>query len=342
MQLERFAHFWRSEGLGQSIPAVWREGIVRLTLSWAGLMLLTAREWGEMFHQYWNIDTYGHILLVPLIIAWLVSLRREVLAEIEPKSWAPGVVLVACALLVWLAGRITEINLVAQAGAVAALQAAFVAMLGVRVAAALFLPLGFMAFLVPFGDEIIPQLQMVTADIAIALTQWSGVPAHIEGIYIDTPVGLFIVAEACSGVKFLVAMVTLGTLISFTAFESWGKRVALMAACIIVPILANGARAWGTIFIAQSQGVEFAAGFDHIFYGWIFFAIIVAALLAAAWRFFEREPDEYGLSTQQIASHPVVQALDRPSPPTVWLAAGFAALLLIFLFGAIYAPSQVL
>ena len=57
----------------------------------------------------------------------------------------------------------------------------------------------FGVFLVPFGDEIIPPLQAITAEIAIALTLWSGVPAQIDGIYIDTPVGLFIVAEACSG-----------------------------------------------------------------------------------------------------------------------------------------------
>ena len=227
MQPEPTTNRWRTVGIGDVIPALWRDAVFRWALSWAGLFVLTAREWGEMLHQYWNIDTYSHILIVPFIIVWLVSLRREILSRIEPRAWVPGLVLVAGALTLWLVGRITEINLIAQAGAVAALQAAAVAMLGPRATTALLLPLGFMVFLVPFGDEIIPQLQMITADIAIALTQWSGIPAHIDGIYIDTPVGMFIVAEACSGVKFLVAMVTLGVLISFTAFESWAKRAAL-------------------------------------------------------------------------------------------------------------------
>ncbi|MCJ8283304.1 MAG: archaeosortase/exosortase family protein, partial [Rivularia sp. ALOHA_DT_140] len=70
----------------------------------------------------------------------------------------------------------------------------------------------------------IPFLQMVTAQMTIALTVWSGVPAFIDGIYIDTPAGLFIVAEECSGVKFLIAMVTLAVLVAFTRFLSWKRR----------------------------------------------------------------------------------------------------------------------
>ena len=198
-------------------------------------------------------------------------------------------------------GVANGINLVAQAGAVAALQAGIVTVLGLRASLLLALPLVMACFLVPFGDEIIPPLQMITADIAIALTRWSGVPASIDGIYIETPAGLFIVAEACSGVKFLIAMVTLGVLVCCTRFDRWSRRAVFMAACIIVPILANGVRAWATIYVAQYVGAEAAGGFDHIVYGWIFFALVVAALLGGAWRFFEREPEEHGWTADSLA-----------------------------------------
>lgn len=254
----------------------------------------------------------------------------------------PGVALLVTALSLWLAGRITGLNLIAHAGAVAALQAGVVVILGPRVAATIALPLAYMCFLVPFGDELIPTLQMVTADIAIALTHWSGVPATIDGIYIDTPVGLFIVAEACSGVKFLVAMIALGVLVCFTAFERWKKRVLFLAACVIVPILANGVRAWGTIYIAQSQGVEFAEGFDHIFYGWIFFAIIVALVLAVAWRFFEREPEDAGLNAVQVERLARVLRADSYRLRSVAVLAAIGALVLIYMVAAIYAPSGLL
>ncbi len=294
-------------GILDRLSDTWRSPLLTLAIIVVTLMLLAAREWGEMFHQWWNIDTYNHILLIPFIIVWLVTMKLEQLAKLTPTPWIPGIGLVAAGLALWLAGRMTDINLLAHAGAVGAVQGAVVAVLGLRISLLLALPVAFAAFLVPFGDEIIPALQMITAEIAIALTLWSGVPAVIDGIYIDTPVGLFIVAEACSGVKFLIAMVTLAVLVCFTRFESWLRRALFMAAAIIVPIVANGIRAWGTIYIAQSQGVEFAAGFDHIFYGWIFFAIVVALLLAGAWRFFEREPEDSGWNAEEVATLPFVR-----------------------------------
>ncbi len=300
----------RGGGLLDALPEAWRMPILGLIAAAAILVLVHAREWGEMLHQWWNIDTYSHILLVPLIIAWLVALKLQELAKITPHSFAPGLALVVAALALWMVGRITGINLIAQAGAVGTLQAAVLTILGVRAATLLLLPLGFAVFLVPFGDEIIGPLQMITAKISILLTRLSGVEAAIDGIYIDTPVGLFIVAEACSGVRFLIAMVTLGVLVCFTRFDSWNKRAIFLAASIIVPILANGVRAWGTIYIAQFYGLEFAEGFDHVVYGWFFFAFVVVVLLAAAWRFFEREPDDYGWTAEQIENARPLRTLE--------------------------------
>jgi exosortase A len=288
----------------QHVPASWRLPALALTTASAALIAVTGQSWGEMLYQWWNIDTYSHILLIPLIIVWLVMLKTRELGALSPRPWLPAVALVAAGLALWWTGRALDINLIAQAGAVAALQAAVVAILGLRVSLVLALPLAMGCFLVPFGDEIVPPLQFITADIAIALTQWSGVQASIDGIYIDTPAGLFIVAEACSGVKFLIAMVTLGVLVAFTRFASWKRRAMFLAACVIVPILANGVRAWATIFIAQYIGAERATGFDHIVYGWVFFAIVVAAMLAGAWRWFEREPEHYGWTAAALSRWP--------------------------------------
>jgi exosortase A len=290
------------------------------------LVAVTWREWGEMAHQWWNIDTYNHLLLVPFIIGWLVRLKAGELACITPRAFAPGLALLVAAIALWGAGRASGINLVAQAGAVGAVQAAVVSVLGLRAALLLALPIAFAAFLVPFGDEIIPPLQAVTADIAIALTRWSGIEASIAGIHIHTPAGLFIVAEACSGVKFLIAMVTLGVLVCATRFTRWSRRLAFMAACVIVPILANGVRAWATIYVAQLVGAEKATGFDHIVYGWIFFAIVVAALLGAGWRFFEREPEDYGWTADAVAGWPWLARAEGASLAPVSAALAVAGL----------------
>jgi exosortase A len=293
----------------ERLPLAWRGPLARLALAWAALIALAAADWAEMARQWWDSSTYNHILLVPPILAWLVRLRWRELVRLAPTDWWPGLALLGAGMLAWLAGAAVGINLVSQFGAVAMLQAATTALLGPRVTAALLFPLGYMVFLVPFGDEIIPMLQAITAKLAVALTHASGVPAVVDGVFIDTPVGLFEVAAACSGVKFLVAMVALGTLVAHLCFASWKRRAAFMLAAVVVPVLANGVRAWGTIYVAQSQGVAFAAGFDHIVYGWIFFALVMAAVLGAAWRTFDRSPDDPLVDVAAIEANPFIARL---------------------------------
>ena len=293
----------------ERLPLAWRTPLACLALAWAGLFALAWADWAEMARQWWNASTYNHILLVPPILFWLVRLRWRELVRLTPTGWWPGLALLGVGLSAWLGGTAAGINLVSQFGAVAMLQGATVTLLGPRVATGLLFPLGYMLFLVPFGDEIIPLLQAITAHLAVALTHASGVPAVVDGVFIDTPVGLFEVAEACSGVKFLVAMVALGALVAHLCFASWKRRAAFMLAAVVVPVLANGVRAWGTIYIAQSQGIEFAAGFDHIVYGWIFFALVMVLVLGASWRFFDRSPDDPLIDAAALEASPLLARL---------------------------------
>lgn len=297
------------------VPLAWRRPLLHLALAWGLLLVLFAPVLADMVRQYWDSSTYNHVLFVPLILGWLVQLRGAELAKLTPRGFWPGLLLLAGALLLWLLGDISGLALATHLALVLALQACVITMLGVRVAAALLFPLAYMLFLVPFGDELVPSLQTITAKLTIALTVWSGIPAQINGVFIDTPAGLFEVAEACSGVKFLIAMIALGTLAAHLCFSSWRRRAVFMMVAVLLPILANGVRAWGTIYIAQSQGIEFAAGFDHIFYGWVFFALVMGLLLAIAWPFFDRPRDDRFIDAKAIMAMPVLGALAPLTAP---------------------------
>ena len=232
--------------------------------------------------------------------------------------------LLGASVLLWVLGRFAGFNLAQQAGAVAMLQASMITLLGPRLAMGLAYPIFYMAFLVPFGDELVPQLQMITAVLTIAMVKASGIPAIIDGVFIDTPAGLFEVAEACSGVKFLIAMIALGALVANVCFRDWRRRAVFMALCVVVPILANAIRAWGTIYVAQYIGAERAGGFDHIVYGWLFFALVIAAVLGLSWRYFDRGVDDPMISAEQILARPLPRWLVREAPaaPLVILACG--------------------
>ena len=314
--------------LAARIAPPWRAPLQQLALAWLACLALFARDWAAMAGQWWDSSTYNHILLVPPIIAWLVWQRAPELARMAPQAWWPGLLPFAGALLLWLLGDISGLATASQLGAVVMLQAGVLLLLGPRVALALLFPLAYGLFLVPLGDELVPALQMITAFLTIELTHWSGIPAVIDGVFIDTPAGLFEVAEACSGVKFLIAMIALGVLVAHLCFRSWWRRLGFMVAAVALPVLANGVRAWGTIYIAQSQGIAFAAGFDHIFYGWIFFALVMAALLGAGWRWFDRSPADPMIDPVAIARVRWLAPLER-WPANGWLALGAVAGLLL-------------
>ena len=324
------ARLRRGPGLLAGLPAAWRVPLALLALTFAVNVAVFIPDWAAMAAQWWNISTYNHVLLVPLILAWLVHERLAQLACLTPAGWWPGLVLVAGAMLLWVLGDFAGLSIVRQAAVVALLAGPVLTLLGPRVGAVLAFPLAYMIFLVPFGDEIVPVLQTITASITITLVELSGIPAQIDGVFIATPAGLFEVAEACSGVKFLIAMAAFGVLAAGVCFASWWRRALFLALCVVVPVLANGVRAWATIFAAQLVGAESAAGFDHLVYGWIFFALVIALVLALSWRFFDRPLDQPAVDIARIERSAVLAGLDRFG---IALAPAMLSLLLILVAG---------
>lgn len=301
----------------------WRVHLVGLAAVAGVMLLLFWRDAADMATIWFTVSTYNHGALIGPIIAWLVWQRLPELRQLAPAACAPGLFVVGAGALAWLLGDAGGIALFRHGGLVLMLQGAVIACLGKAVAHGLAFPLFFAAFLVPAGEEIVPMMQILTAKMCMDLLALVGIPAHIEGIFISIPSGLFRVAEACAGVEFLIAMLALGTLVANLCFRSWQRRALFLAVAIIVPILANGVRAFGTIWIADATGTEFAAGFDHILYGWFFFALVIALVMAAGWPFFDRSPRDPAFDPRAV--QPVDAA---PGDPARLIRVAAAALAL--------------
>ena len=268
----------------------WKGALRNLAIAWAFILALFWRDAGDMAAIWWNSSTFNHCLLILPILWWLVDQRKAELGKLQPQLWALPLLWIGAGALGWMLGNAGEVALARHLALVMMLQGSVALLLGPAVTFGLLFPLFYMLFLVPFGEEFVPALQILTADICMWLLGLTGVPAHIDGIYISTPTALFRVAEACSGVKFLIAMVALGALVANLCFSNWPRRIAFMAACIVIPIIANGIRAFGTIYIAHHGNVDFAASFDHVVYGWVFFGVVIALVLGAGWPFLIAPP----------------------------------------------------
>lgn len=277
---------------GAALPAAWQAHLAALAGAALAILLLFWRDVFDLATLWWTSTTYGHCLFILPVVAWLVWTRRHALAQLQPAAWWPGLALVAAGGLGWLVGEAAGVAAARQFGLLIAIQGATVTILGPHVGRALLFPLAYAFFAIPFGEWLEPPLQQVTVSIVMPLLHLSGVPAAVDGVLIHAGPYYFEVAEACSGSKFVLSMLAFGALVANTCFRSWRRRAVFLAVSLVVPVLANGVRAFGTIYAAQVVGLEAAAGVDHLVYGWLFFALVMAAVMAAGWRWFDRAPDD--------------------------------------------------
>lgn len=271
-----------------------RQGAAYRWRTAAGLLLLTlalalwafADTAASLGAIWWRSETYAHGLLVVPVAAWLLWQRRDRVLRAQPRAQPWALLLLLAAGALWALGRL---------GAVLAFEhfALYFLLLGgawlvagtdaLRRAA---FPVGFALFAVPFGDFLVVPLQDFTAHFTVAAVRLTGVPIYREGYDLALPSGNWRVAEVCSGLRYVIASLVLGVLYAHLMYRSRWRQAAFIGLSLVVPVLANGLRAFTIVMIGHVSGMRLAVGVDHLIYGWIFFVVVMMALFAigALWR----------------------------------------------------------
>jgi len=294
------------------------------------LLILTAIFWPTFLsmEEVWaRSETFAHGYLIVPISIWLIWRKRDELARIRPRTDLRGLFLLAAAGVGWLLADAGSVNVVAQFAFIAMLIAAVWTLLGAAFVRAAFFPLMFLFFAVPMGEFLIQPLMRVTADFTVSMLQATGIPVYREGTFFSIPSGDWSVVEGCSGLRYLIASVTLGVLYAYLTYRSWKRRVLFSVAAMIVPVFANSGRAFMIVMIAHLSDMKLALGVDHYIYGWVFFGIVMLLLfwIGGFWR--EDGQAEPG-SPQPVAPTAVTgtAAAPRPILPAALLALGVAGL----------------
>ena len=267
-------------------------------------------------------DTFAHAFLVPPIAAWLVWRQRQALMRLVPQPAIAPLLLAALAALVWLLAYLASVGSVSQLAFVALLVLSVPGVLGWAVARAIMFPLGFLFFSVPLGEFMLPQLMAWTADVTVFALRLSGIAVYREGLQFVIPTGNWSVVEACSGVRYLIASLTVGTLFAYLNYQSWQRRILFVLVATVVPVLANWMRAYLIVLLGHLSGNTLAAGFDHLVYGWVFFGIVILVMFSIGSRWAESEPT---LSADSVTGQHVVGSV---KPQRVMaIAIGYAMVL---------------
>jgi exosortase A len=293
--------------------------VLAATLAALGILSLYLPTAASIVAIWWRSETFAHGFVVVPICIWLVWRQREELEHIAARPWWPGLLGVLCAGALWLVTSAADVLGVKQFALVFMIQAAIVTVVGKRVARSLIFPLAFLLFAVPVGEMFVPTLIDWTADFTVSALRWSGVPVYREVNYFIIPSGAWSVVEACSGLRYLIASVMVGTIYSAVAYRGAWRRAAFLGAAVLVPIVANWLRAYSIVMIAHLSSNKLAVGIDHIIYGWVFFGVVMLLLFWAGSYWQEDAP-----STREPAIPTAMQAsseANRPGNGLLFLAA---------------------
>lgn len=265
---------------------------VALTIA-VGLLWVIGWYWTtalEMAGIWWRSDTYAHGLVVLPIFAWLVWRARERIQALRPEPIAWLALPAALGGFLWLLGGLVSVAAAQHFALVVMMCSILAGALGWKLSRILLFPILFLFFGVPIGDFMLPTLMHYTAEFTVWALRLSGVPVYQEGLHFVVPNGRWSVVEACSGVRYLIASLMVGSLYAYLNYSSLRRRLVFMLVAIVLPIFANWLRAYMIVMLGYLSGNTIAVGVDHILYGWVFFGVIIFLLFWIGSRWHENSP----------------------------------------------------
>ena len=269
----------------------WRQALLLLTglLGWIGFWYWETLV--AMVGIWERSETYAHAFVVPPITLWLIWRQRKQILQEQPHTSLLLAIPVVFTTFLWLLGELTAVNALTQFALVATLVLAIMALLGTSVSKRIAFPLAFLFFAVPIGDFMLPKLMEWTAAFTVLALRTSGIPVYQEGLQFVIPSGNWSVIEACSGIRYIIASVTIGTLFAYLNYVSLRRRLIFIGVAILVPVVANWLRAYMIVMLGHLSGNKLAAGFDHLIYGWVFFGLVIMIMFMIGARWSEDVPE---------------------------------------------------
>ena len=277
-----------SQTLGRSSTTV-----VGLLLVTAVLIALVGFGSGlsEVVARWIRQDEYSHGFLIPLISAWLLWSRRDVLtASIGQPAWI-GPALVALAISMHIVGELSALFILSQVGFVVALVGIVLSAGGYSLLKVTLTPILFLLFSIPlpyFIESVLTwRLQIISSELGVAVIRLFQIPVYLEGNVIDLGYYKLQVVEACSGLRYLYPLLSLGFLAAYFFHAPFWQRAVVFLSAIPITILMNSVRIGLVGVLVNRWGTGAAEGLLHFFEGWTIF-IASAGLLIGEMALFAR------------------------------------------------------
>lgn len=255
---------------------------ITVALLAAGFALLYRGVITKLVHDWATDDNYSHgFLIIPLAL-YFVWERRARLRTVVPRPTFLGVIVVLGSVGLLIAGTLGAELFLTRVSILGTLTGILLFLGGWPRLRILAFPLLFLLLMIPLPaiifNRIAFPLQLLASRAGETILSAAGVPVLREGNLIILANMTLEVAEACSGIRSLISLLTLGIVYGYVADARVGVRTALALATVPIAIVANGLRVAGTGLAAHYRGPEAAVGFFHTFSGWLVFVAGLAML----------------------------------------------------------------
>jgi exosortase len=274
-----------------------------LSPGWYAATLLAVGAWLyapvllRLAEQWWTDPNFSHGFIVPLFSAFILWQSRERLKKIEwrPSTW--GLPIIAFSLVMLLVGTFGAELFLSRISMIVLIAGALIFFMGWGMFRAVLFPLCFLLLMIPIPAIVFSQitlpLQMLASKLAAGTLPFCGVPVLREGNIINLPAMPLEVAQACSGIRSLMSLITLAIMYGYLTERRIWARIALALAAVPIAVAANGLRIVGTGLMVQYWDPNKAEGFFHLFSGWLVFVFSLLLLFALhrLFMFFERRSE---------------------------------------------------
>jgi len=275
----------------------------------------------------WETPEYNHGYMIPPVALYLVWLRARALAEpaeaaglARRGAWV-GFAVVVLALLINILGEMSAVVTISEYAMIMVLWGLALAATGFRGLRLLWVPLLYLAFMIPLPNFIETRLttglMLLSSEIGVAVIRAAGLSVYLEGNVIDLGSYQLQVAEACSGMRYLFPLMSFGFLCAVLFRGRWWQKAILFFATVPLTILMNSFRIGVIGILVNFYGIEQAEGFLHDFEGWVIFMACVGVLFILVWIFARMEKrrflEIFGLDIPDPAD---LKLLFRDAKPT--------------------------
>lgn len=234
---------------------------------WSGIDELTVR-WDKQ-------EEYSHGYMLPFISLYFIWQKRNIIIQSEfvPSWW--GLSLILAALVVFVVGEVSALFILTQYSLIVVLLGLALAIMGWPAIKPVLVPILLLVFAIPLPyfleASLSANLQLLSSKLGVFLIRWCQIPVYLEGNVIDLGVYKLQVVEACSGLRYLFPLLSLGFICAYLFDAAFWKRLLLVLSTIPITILMNSFRIGMIGILVDNWGTEMAEGFLHDFEGWIVF-----------------------------------------------------------------------